>query len=145
MKVFLYTAGDPNSHKELGRKLQELESGKEYIIEVKKNRAIRSLSQNKYYWVILQIIAISTGEYDKDTLHDTCKKKFNGHWVHFPSGDEYLGKSTSDLDSAEFTAYLNRVKQWALEEFNIIIPEPKDIDYKRWMEIENSYDEHFHG
>lgn len=144
-KILLYRAGDPKSHKELGDKLRELKDG-DYIIDIKKKKNIRSISHNSYYWVVLNIISISTGEYDRDRLHEVCKKKFNGEMVMFPkSGSELIGKTTSDLDSAEFGAYVARVKQWAKDEFDIIIPEREDVDYQRWMEIENSYNENFQG
>lgn len=144
MKFLIYKAKDANSHKELGRKLQELPEG-EYVIQIKKNRPIRSLSQNKYYHLILNLIAIETG-HTHEELHEAMKLKFNCQVVYFPKGgSQIIGKTTSDLDSAEFTAYINRVKQWALDEFNIIIPEAKDVDYKRWMEIENNYERTFSG
>lgn len=144
MKIFLYTAGDADSHKDLGRRLQELEPG-EYCMTIKRNRPIRSLNQNKYYHAILNIIAISTG-HTHDELHEICKLKFNSKWVDLPRGGTHvIGKTTSDLDTAEFTAYVNRVKQWAIDEFGITIPESRDIDYARWIEIENTYDDNFKG
>ena len=143
MKILLYKAGDVESHKELGKKLQALDPG-EYCLVIKRNRPIRSLNQNKYYHVILNIIAIETG-HTHDELHEICKMKFNEKWVDLPGGAQMIGRSTSELDSAEFTGYLNRVKQWALDGFNISIPEPRDIDYARWIEIENTYDDNFKG
>ena len=144
MKVLLYQAGDPESHKKLGNELRLLDKA-EYVITIKKNRAIRSLSQNKYYHAILKIIAIDTG-HTHEQLHEICKKKFNGEAINFPKGGmEIIGKSTSDLDTGEFTAYINRVKQWCIDEFEIVIPEPKDVDYKKWMDIENEYEKSFQG
>jgi len=144
MKILLYKAGDEKSHKDLGRKLQELKEG-EYVVTIKKNRAIRSLSQNKYYHAILNIIGIETG-HTHEELHEALKMKFNSEMIFFPkSGSQVVAKSTSDLDSGQFTAYINRVKNWALNEFSIVIPEAKDIDYQRWIEIENAYEENQHG
>jgi len=144
MKVLLYNAGDAESHKKLGRELALLDKA-EYVITVKKNRAVRSLSQNKYYHAILKIIAIDTG-HTHEELHEICKKKFNGKAITFPKGGmEIVGQSTSDLDTGEFTGYINRVKQWAIDEFEIVIPEAKDVDYKQWMDIENNYEKSFNG
>lgn len=140
MKIMLYTSKDAASHKKLGEALRELPEG-EYVITVKKNRAIRSLSANRYYHCILNIIGIHTG-HTHEELHEAMKMKFNCAVIYFPKGgSQIVGKTTSDLDSAEFSSYIARVKQWALDEFNLVIPEAKDIDYKRWMEIENNYDE----
>lgn len=143
-KFVTYTAGDPQSHAELGKQLRDLKPG-EYIVEIKKNRAIRSLSANKYYHAILNIIAIETG-HTHEELHEALKLKFNCKVIFFPKGGSMaVGNSTANLDSAEFAGYINRVTQWALNEFNITIPQKQDIDYKRWMEIENAHEENQRG
>lgn len=140
MRTFIIKSGDETTFKDLGRYLRELKPGKEYCVVVKQNRPVRSLSANGYYHVILSIIGTETG-HTHEQLHDICKKKFNYEIINFPkSGVEIRGKSTSQLDSAEFAAYVNRVKQWALDEFNITIPDTRDIDYQKQIEIENQYD-----
>lgn len=144
MKVLIYQAGNTDSHKALGKELAQLPPG-EYVIEVKKNRAIRSLQANKYYHVVLNIIAISTG-HSHEELHEICKLKFNPLLVDLPKGgSQVIGGSTKDLDTLQFAAYVNRVKQWALDEFGIVIPEPDSIDRARWIDIENAYNENFSG
>lgn len=141
MRTFIITSGDESTFKELGKYLRELKPGSNYIIEVKKNRAIRSLSQNKYYHAILNIIAIDTG-HTHEELHEAMKMKFNCSVIFFPKGgSQIISKTTSNLDSLEFTTYINQVKNWALNEFGIVIPEAKDIDYQRWLEIENTYEQ----
>lgn len=150
MRTFIYTSGDPQSHKEAGRKLQELPltkdgKGIDYAIVIKQNRPVRSLSSNKYYHAVLNIIAIHTG-HDHDFLHDEMKRKFNSETVFFPkSGTVIKPKSTADLDTKEFGAFVNRVKLWAMDEFSIVIPEPEDVTYQRWMEIQNEYSRAFSG
>lgn len=144
MKTVLYKAGDDKSHMELGKMLRELKPG-EYVVTVKQNRQIRSLSANKYYHAIINIIAIHTG-HTHDQIHDICKHKFNGDVVHLPKGGMVIvAKTTSDLDTKEFASYINRVVQWAQEEFDIIIPSPADIDTKMWMDIQNNYERVFSG
>ncbi len=144
MRIFLYEAGDTESHKQFGKKMSELPKGT-YICEIKRNRPIRSLSSNKYYHAILNIIAIDTGHTHSE-LHEAMKLKFNCSVIFFPKGgSQVVGNSTGNLDTKEFAGYVNRVKQWALDEFNIVIPEAKDITYQRWMEIETTYEENFNG
>lgn len=151
MKVFLYKSGDEQSHKELGAMLRALKKpedkeGAEFIVTIKKKKHIRSIDQNAYYWAILTIIASDSGEYDRDRLHELMKKKFNGELIHLPkSPAERIGKSTGSLDSAEFTAYISRVKVWARDEFGTIIPEQKDTTYQVWAEIEDRYEKTFVG
>lgn len=144
MKILLYQAGSADSHKEIGRKLQELKPGN-YTIEIKKSRAVRSLSANRYYHAILNIIGIETGHTHAE-LHEALKLKFNSHVIFFPKGGSQLvGKSTADLDTAEFAGYINRVKQWALDEFGIVIPESSNISHESWVELQNTYDENQNG
>lgn len=142
--ITLYTAGDANSHKQLGKKLSELKPG-DYVIEVKRNRPIRSLSHNKYYFAILKLIATETGN-DVDRLHEIAKKKFNGEMVQLPkSGMEMVGKSTSDLDSKEFSTYINRVKQWAIDEFGVTVYDRENLTMEQLMDIDNRYEKVFSG
>lgn len=151
MKHFIYDNRQEESKREFYNKLKSLEQA-EYVVVIKRNCAVRSLSANKYYHAILNIICIKSGQgtgdkiFDHDQLHELLKKKFNNEVIFFPKGgSELVGKSTSDLDTKEFAIYINRVKQWAIDEFDIVIPELKDLDYKGWMEIENEYDKTFSG
>ena len=145
MRTFIIKSGDETTLKDLGKYLRELKPGGNYIVEVKKNRAIRSLSQNRYYHAILNIIGIETG-HTHEELHEAMKMKFNCAVIFFPKGgSQVISKTTADLDSAEFAGYINRVKNWALNEFGIVIPEAKDVDYARWLEIENAYEQNQQG
>lgn len=143
-KILLYKAGDAQSHKNLGKELQSLKEG-EYVVKIIRNRPIRSLSANKYYHAILNIIGIETG-HTHEELHDALKLKFNAKVLHFPKGgSQIVGESTSNLDTKEFAAYVNQVKNWALNEFGIVIPEARDLDYQKWIEIETAYQENQQG
>lgn len=138
MKHILFDTEDEATKEKLLHELRDLPDGK-YEVVIKKNRVIRSLKANGYYHVILNIIATETG-YDRDQLHEICKRKFNGDVIMFKDGSlEIVGKTTTDLDTAEFAAYVNRVKMWCQDEWNIIIPEQRDVDYIKWMQIENAY------
>lgn len=142
----LYTPGDVKNHAAVGKLLNELPERKNgYVIIVKENRPVRSLSANGYYWVILDIIAIHTG-HEREFLHEEMKRKFNSVPVEFPkSGIVLKAKSTKDLDTKEFGAFVNRVKQWARDEWGIIVPEPQDMDYIKLMDIQNDYNRAFSG
>lgn len=144
MRNFVYIAGDKESHKGLGKKLAELKPGS-YVIQVKKNRAVRSLSANRYYHLILNIIGVSTG-HTHDELHETLKLKFNGKMIYFPKGgSQMIGASTANLDSAEFAAYLNRVKNWANQEFDIVIPERESVTHEQWLAMDDVYEQNQNG
>jgi hypothetical protein len=144
MKAFLYDNREEQSKRDFYEKLKALEPG-EYVVSIKKNRPARSLNANKYYHAVLNIISIDTG-HTHEQLHEICKRKFNSEVIYLPKGgSEIFGQSTSKLDVQEFASYVNRVKQWAIDEFNIVIPEQKDVDLKRWMDIQNTYDDNNRG
>lgn len=144
MKVLLYTAGDAASHKELGKQLQELKPGT-YVIEVKKNRAVRSLNANKYYHAILNIACMEL-DITHENMHEAMKYKFNSKVIFFPAGgSQCIGNSTADLDTKEFAGFVNRVKQYLTDDLGIKIPESRDMDYRTWIEINNAYDDNFPG
>lgn len=146
MKVLLFKRSDKDGNgQEILRQLKELKDG-EYVISVKKKKHIRSIDQNSYYFAILKIASIHTGDHDVDRLHEICKKKFNGELAHFPKSPvERIGRSTAKLDTGEFSAYVSRVKMWLRDEYDLIIPEKKDTTYQVWAEIEDKYEKTFVG
>lgn len=150
-RTFIYTAGDEKSHIDLGKKLREIlpewknNEKRDYVVVVKVNRPIRSIKQNAYYWVCLQIVAIETG-HTKEQLHEICKKRFNSDMIPLPkSGNEIVPNTTSDLDELEFIAYTNRCKQFFTDEFGIVIPEREKMTEAQRIEIENTYFDNFIG
>lgn len=138
-KILLYKAKDERSHMEVGKALRELPEA-EYVISIKKKRQIRSLSQNRYYHFILNVISVHTG-HTHEELHEAMKLKFNGTMIHFPKGgSQMIGGSTANMETDQFSAYLNRVKLFALEEFGINLPEPGEVTNQHEMDAENNYE-----
>jgi hypothetical protein len=135
MKTLLFKTNDSKSVEALAQYLEYLNAMnkgevKEYIIEIKKNRPIRSVSANRYYRAILLCIAGASGNTD-DELHEYYKKKFNGKFVI----DEQIGQTTSNMDTAEFSVYVKKVKDHGEKQFNFRIPDPKDRHYAVWEQI----------
>lgn len=135
--IFLFKTNNDKSVQDLADKLQKLNDkhpGKEvtFKIEITLNRAIRSNDQNARYWAILKQICLETG-YTKDELHDMYKKKFNSKWI----ADEEIGQSTSGLDTAQFTSYMNQVEHHGREFFKCQFRKPEDKDYLVWAETVN--------
>lgn len=144
MKVFLYDNREEKSKRDFYEKLKALEPG-EYVVDIQKNHTGRSINQNRYYRMVLKIIATASGEYDEDRLHELMKKKFNGYVMTTKNGPELVGDTTSRLNVPEFIEYVKRVKMWAKDEYGIVIPEKEDADYKMWMDIQNEYRNTFRG
>lgn len=147
MITFIYKAGDPDIHKKLGQELNKLPKGGDYIITWKRNRPVRSTKANAYYRVVLKMIAEETG-HTVEQLHDYCKAKFINNDampddipIHEQVAWRMLhGRSTKELDTKEFASLIIRVKEWARDMFGMNIPEAKDLDYQKMIEIENNYE-----
>lgn len=144
MKILLYTPGDNNRHKELGRLLQSLPDG-DYVIQVKKNRPVRSLKANAYYWMCVKIYSIHTGHHESEIDYmfrmdrHYQMKVINGREVKVP-------KETKDLDTKEYADFVSKFLAWGRENFpEVIIPRPEDATYLQWVQVNNDYNESFSG
>ena len=96
-------------------------------------RARRTLPQLRLYWLLVTAIADETGGADKghkDAIHEFLKRKFL-KWRDFDAfGVEFrVCSSTSDLDTAQFTQYIDDIYQWARDEQGIVLPRPDDLGF----------------
>lgn len=140
MKMFVYKSSDENL-KAKGRKIfNELNPDKEYLVTIKQNRPVRSMSHNRYYRLCLKIIGEHTGE-NEDRLHMLFKSMFNFEEVTLPNGDiRRIPATTSDLNTVEFHKYISQVKDFAKDYYGVSFPERHDVDRMTEMDIENRYD-----
>lgn len=146
MRSFVYTAKDPNSHKQLGKFAEQCESG-DWLVTFKRNRPIRSLKANAFFWAVIKIYAMHTGHTEKEIDY---MFRMDRHWEEVTNpktGRSWkVPKQTHDRDTAEFAAIINNLLQWGREEFpEVIIPRREDLTYQQWMEINNQYDRTFAG
>ena len=109
--------------------LKTLKGG--YAIQVKKHRENRSLAFNRYYWsVVIPYIAIETG-YTKEEMHDVLRRMFLSYEKKneiTQSVDVFL-LSTAKLDNVEFNEYIEKIRTFALEQLNIYVPLPNEINF----------------
>ena len=98
--------------------------GKAVTIEWSKPRNTRSLRQNAYYWgVVLTIIGEETGN-TADDLHTVYKEMFlTPKFITLGKKEIELRRTTTDLTTAEFGQYLERIIAHAATELGISIPE----------------------
>ncbi len=118
----------------------------EYLIEVKKKRAIRSLQANKYLRVLYKTVAMETG-HTEDEIEHMFKMARHYEIVYYPSGKEdRVPKRTANLDTKEFAAVINNFQQWTREEWpQIKFKKLQDTTYEDWMEVNNRYEQTFSG
>ena len=83
----------------------------------------RTAQQNRLYWAWLRVIAESTGD-DENSLHEVFKRMFlPPKFVTYRGKEVKMPRSTTELNTGEFTDYLMRVEKEA-GELNVILPQP---------------------
>lgn len=88
----------------------------------------RSTSQNRYYWgVLIRMVADEMGHLVPDDAHDFMKRLFLKRGIDFKGKRYEVVGSTASLDTIEFEKYLDRCRQWAAQELNLVIPLPNEI------------------
>jgi hypothetical protein len=122
---------------------------KQKTIEVKEVRAVRSLSQNSYFYLIVSWFAIEYGEtadYVKNEIikKQVCKSIFKTEFVNKKTGEiREAYKSTSELDTKEFTIVIEMFRNYSSKEAGIYLPEPSDMAFineiKREITKNNKY------
>lgn len=111
-------------------------------ITIQPDRRRRTNPQNAYYWgvVIPHVIAglqdagngwlSAKNEQHCQTVHKMLAEKFldNGTEMILPTGEKFKGDpSTSGLDTMEFSDYVEKIRAWSVEFFNLYIPDPGDL------------------
>lgn len=114
--------------------LKKLNLSKRYTLKITVEKRIRTLSQSRLYWLWLSCISAETGN-DKDYLHEYFKGKYlpKDQRVIFGQRVE-ITISTTSLDTAQFTHYLERIQQFANSELGIVLPNPEDLQWKQFYE-----------
>lgn len=100
--------------------------GKEIEIIVQKKRYVRSIQQNRLWWLYMDILHKELG-YSKEDMHELCKFRFlKRERVIESTGEvmEYL-ESTTRLSRTQFAETIYSLVQWAAE-MNIILPLPNE-------------------
>jgi hypothetical protein len=111
-------------------------SRRQYTVKVAKKAEIRTLSQNRLYYLWLNCISDETGN-DVEDLHEYFKLKFIGVRSRIIYGENVVkAYSTTDLNTEQFKEYLDNVQRWANVEQGIILPNPED---KYWEQFYNEY------
>lgn len=93
----------------------------------------RSLPQNRYYFgcvlpIIKQVLKEQHGiSYDTKLAHELLKLKFNSIEIYNEDGViERLPMSTTGLTPAEFEEYLENIRTWCMDFFEVRIPLPNE-------------------
>jgi hypothetical protein len=109
--------------------LKGLPTDKDLELVLKEKRTQRSLEQNAWYWgVALKLISEHTGYETKD-IHEILKSEFLKDFYEFKGKVYPIIRSTSDLNTKEFSEFMGRVQRWAVMRLQVSIPDPNEVDY----------------
>lgn len=119
-------------HPELVKRVIQSFEGKRIIISVEKWVNKRSYLQNRYYWgTVVELLYVAFRDFGEDvsreTVHEMLKAKFLERTMTDKNSGEIIGHysgSTADLTTVEFMEYVERIQMWAMQTFEINIPEP---------------------
>lgn len=117
--------------KNLFKRFLASNDGKELTLALKKKESQRSIQQNKYYWLVLTLVAADTGSY-KESLHKDFQEDFLSYEEETVGIDgqrtiKTRVQSTKDLSTKAFGEYLDKVIR-RCEEFGYVIPSPDEAD-----------------
>lgn len=97
--------------------------GKNIKVSVSKRVPKRSLPQNNYLWgIVYKTIGDFLG-YTVDEVHEVMGQMFLKY--HDKNGLERI-RSTTELSTEEFTEYVEHVRRFFLQEYNIYTPNPNE-------------------
>lgn len=90
----------------------------------KEEKERRTLAQNNYYHMLLDIICDHTGDEHMD-LHTQLKIRFLSRPYVLDEREVIVIGHTRDLTIPEFGEYLEKVFKFASEYYQLVLPEPK--------------------
>ena len=102
-----------------------------YTITIKRASEKRSIPQNDLMWMWLECIERETGT-SKDDVYMYYCKKFLMKTIQVGDKLERIYNTSSKLNKEQMTAFLNRIKDDALTEFGIRLPEPQDRYFEQF-------------
>lgn len=90
-------------------------------IVIRPYKSKRSNEQNRRLWKIYQTLSeqvwVGGKRFHQNSWHEWCKREFIG-CEELPNGEK-VGLSTTNLNTAEMTAYQNKIQAWAAAEYGI--------------------------
>ena len=104
----------------------DLSPNKIWRVDVKRQTARRSLSQNGLYWKWVEALCEFSG-HTKDEIHDCLRASFLPT-REIELGDEthHVKPSTTALSTAEFAQYMDKIEGWAASELGLVLMRPED-------------------
>jgi len=129
-----YTIVSPGTSTHVQHVIQNLDSEKVWIVEIKKKTKGRTLSQNALYWrwmdKIASLVSETTG-YEVDEVHGLFKDKFLPKRIVTIGGVETeIPGSTKKLTTKEMVSYMDRIDRFCIQHLGISLPIPSEMQMR---------------
>lgn len=126
--------GSKNIDQKTAREKLEYFIDKGKVFELTEKRKKRTVSMNNLYWKWLTCLEEETGQ-PKEDYHDYFKDKYIGVSVKVVFGKKIIKEpTTTDKDTKDFSEYMKSVKHESFHDFNVILPEPDDLGFDKFIE-----------
>jgi len=103
------------------------------FLTIKKPQTEITIQQHRYYRsIVLQscqkaIHESGVGMFPIDEIHDELKKRY-GVKKFVLGGKSEVIKSMSNYDKNDYSVYLEKIRAWLYDKFEVILPSPEDYD-----------------
>ena len=106
--------------------IDKLNPEKRYTVNITLKREIRTVPQNRLYWLYVTCISDETGS-SKDDIHSYFKQTFL-KVDELVIGNTNIPQtvSTTKLNTKMMADLINQIVVWASSELGIILPDPAD-------------------
>jgi hypothetical protein len=143
--VFISQVKDGKCHNgESIRRMIAKYEGQKVKITIEKYRKRRTLSQNNYYWGVLIEYAVSAARAEDPTItpkemHQILKQEcgiITKEIVIVNARQFIVDKegTTTDKTTTEFSAYVERCRQWIFVNLKVVVPLPNEEIQESWLE-----------
>jgi hypothetical protein len=106
--------------------IDALPEGKTVELVMRRYYPQRSDEQNRYWWgVVVHLIAERTG-FPKDDVHELLMAKFTSQEAVVEGAKTRIRKSSTELNTQEFTDLIEQTIAWAAEKLDLVIPTPEE-------------------
>lgn len=96
-----------------------------YNVKITRKARRRSVSQNALMWMWWKCLEDATGTPSQD-WHDYFKSLFLARHATIGGREVVLPGTTANLNSVQFTAYLEKVRAHCAAEWGVRLPDPDD-------------------
>lgn len=103
--------------------LDRARNSSDWFYAISRWRKARTNDQNSYYRALLELVQDHTGIY-KEEIHEKMKMQYLS--VAVSAGQLPYCRSTSKLDTKEFTEYIESVKNFMAERIGLVLPSAEE-------------------